>query len=61
MWRNYLTVALRALGKNQTYSFVNIAGLALGLAATIVLLLYVRYETSYDSCLKDADRVYQVQ
>ncbi len=61
MWRNYLTVTLRALAKNRMYSFINIAGLALGLAASIVLLLYVRYETSYDAWLKDADRVYQVQ
>jgi len=61
MWRNYLTVGLRALAKNRTYAFVNVAGLALGLAACIVLLLYVRHETSYDAWLPDAARVYQVQ
>jgi putative ABC transport system permease protein len=61
MWRNYLTVAVRALAKNRTYAFINVFGLALGLAASIVLLLYVRYETGYDSWLADADRVYQVQ
>jgi putative ABC transport system permease protein len=61
MWRNYVTVAARALAKNRTYAFINIFGLAIGLAATIVLLLYVRYETSYDSWVPDADRVYQVQ
>ena len=61
MWRNYLTVAMRALAKNRTYAFINIVGLAIGLAATIALLLYVRYETTYDQWLPDADRVYQVQ
>jgi putative ABC transport system permease protein len=61
MWRNYLTVGLRALTKNKTYAFINIFGLALGLAACLMLLLYVRYETSYDSWLPDAERIYQVQ
>jgi putative ABC transport system permease protein len=61
MWRNYLTVGLRALTKNRTYAFINIFGLALGLAACLLLLLYVRYETSYDAWLPDAERVYQVQ
>jgi putative ABC transport system permease protein len=61
MWRNYLTVGYRALTKNRTFAFINIFGLALGMAACLLLLLYVRYETSYDSWLPDADRVYQVQ
>jgi putative ABC transport system permease protein len=61
MWRNYLTVGIRALGKSKTYAFINIFGLAVGLAACLLLLLYVRYETSYDSWLPDAERVYQVQ
>jgi putative ABC transport system permease protein len=61
MWRNYFTVGIRALTKNRTYAFINIFGLALGLAACVLLLLYVRYETSYDNWLPDADRVFQVQ
>ena len=61
MWRNYLTVGFRALTKNRTYAFINIFGLALGLAACLLLLLYVRYETSYDAWLPQAERVYQVQ
>jgi putative ABC transport system permease protein len=61
MWRNYLTVGFRALAKNRTYAFINIVGLAIGLAACLMILLYVRYETSYDSWLPDAERVYQVQ
>jgi putative ABC transport system permease protein len=61
MWRNYLTVGLRALAKNKAYAFINIAGLALGLAACLLILLYVRYETSYDKWLPDSDRIFQVQ
>jgi putative ABC transport system permease protein len=61
MWRNYLTVGLRALAKNKTYAFINIFGLALGLAACLMILLYVRYERSYDSWMPGADRAYQLQ
>jgi putative ABC transport system permease protein len=61
MWRNYFTVGLRALTKNKTYAFINIFGLALGLAACLMILLYVRYETSFDSWVPDGDRIYQVQ
>ncbi|HYD36940.1 MAG TPA: ABC transporter permease [Allosphingosinicella sp.] len=61
IWRNYLTVGYRALTKSKTYAFINIFGLAVGLAACLMILLYVRYETSYDKWLPDSDRVYQVQ
>jgi putative ABC transport system permease protein len=61
MWRNYLTVGFRSLIRNRTYAFINIFGLALGLAACLALLVYVRYETGYDSWLPDSDRIYQVQ
>jgi putative ABC transport system permease protein len=61
MWRNYLTVGIRALAKNRTYAFINIFGLAIGLAACLMLLLYVRYEQSYDAWLPNAENVYQLQ
>jgi putative ABC transport system permease protein len=61
MWRNYWTVAVRALAKSKTYSVINIAGLAIGMAACIMILLYVRYENSYDNWLPDADNTYQFQ
>ncbi len=61
MWRNYLMVGLRALAKNKTYAFINIFGLTIGLAACLLILLYVRYERSYDGWLKDAPQVYQLQ
>jgi len=61
MWRNYLTVGIRALTKNRTYAFINIVGLAIGLAACLMLLLYVRYETSYDEWLPNSENTYQFQ
>src|SRR4051812_48701933 len=61
MLRNYLTVGLRALAKNRTYAFINIFGLALGLAACLLILLYVRYEMSYDAWMPGAERAYQFQ
>jgi len=61
MWRNYLKVGLRALARNKTYAFINIVGLALGLAACLLLFVYVRYETRYDMWVPDGERVYQVQ
>ncbi|MEN2709496.1 ABC transporter permease [Sphingomonas sp. NPDC092331] len=61
MWRNYLTVGLRALAKNRTYAFINLFGLAIGLAACLLILLYVQYERSYDQWLPDANRTYQFQ
>src|SRR3954453_13748071 len=61
MWRNYWTVAVRALAKSRTYSVINIAGLAIGMAACILILLYIRYERSYDKWLPDVENTYQFQ
>jgi len=61
MIRNYLIVGLRALAKNKTYAFINIVGLALGLAAAVLILLYVRYEMSYDASLPSAEQAFQLQ
>ena len=61
MWRNYCTVAIRALAKNKTYSIINIAGLAIGMAACILILLYIRNEQNYDEWLPNAENTYQFQ
>jgi putative ABC transport system permease protein len=61
MWRNYWTVAVRALAKNKTYSIINIAGLAIGMAACILILLYIRYEENYDKWIPDVENTYQLQ
>ena len=61
MWRNYWTVAVRALAKNRTYSIINIAGLAIGMAACVLILLYIRYEKSYDKWIPDVANTYELQ
>ena len=61
MWRNYLTVAVNSLAKNRTYSLINLLGLAIGMAACLMILLFIRYETSYDRWLPDHANTYQFQ
>lgn len=57
MLRNYLLVAVRNLVKHKLYSFINIGGLAVGLAACLLILLFVRDELSYESWIPNAERV----
>ncbi|MDP8914491.1 MAG: ABC transporter permease, partial [Pseudomonadota bacterium] len=61
MWKNYVTVGVRALAKNKTYAFINIFGLAIGMAACLMILLFVRYEMSYDKWIPERERIYQFQ
>ena len=61
MWRNYFTVGIRALVKNKTYAFINIVGLAIGMAACLMILLFVRHEQSYDRWIPGNENVYQLQ
>src|ERR1043165_5895535 len=49
MFKNYFKTAWRNLWKNKVYSFINIAGLAIGMAACILILLFVFYERSFDN------------
>lgn len=60
MLRNYLTVALRNLWRNKAFSFINIAGLSIGLAAGILLLLWVQDELSFDTFHKNADKIHRL-
>ena len=60
MFKNYLKVALRILKRYKAYSFINIAGLAIGLACCLLILLYVQYERSYDRYHGNADHIYRV-
>jgi len=57
MFTNYLKVALRNLLKFRIYSAITIAGLAVGLAAAILIVLYVRFELSYDDFHSNADSI----
>jgi putative ABC transport system permease protein len=60
MFKNYFKTAWRNLTKNKTFSLINIAGLAIGMAACLLILQYVSFELSYDQFNKNADDLYRV-
>jgi putative ABC transport system permease protein len=60
MFRLNLKIALRNLWRNKISSIINIVGLAVGLSACLLLLLYVNYEMNFDRHFKDSDKIYQV-
>jgi ABC-type antimicrobial peptide transport system permease subunit len=60
MIKNYLKIAIRNLFKYKGYSFINISGLALGMACCILIFLWVRDELSYDRFHKNYEEVYRV-
>src|SRR5256714_3351958 len=60
MLKNYLKTAWRNLVKNKTFSFINIAGLSIGMAACLLILQYVSFELSFDQFHKNADDIYRV-
>jgi putative ABC transport system permease protein len=60
MFKNYLKIALRQLGKQKFYSAIKIGGFALGIAACLLIALYIRSELSYDRDYPDTGRLYRV-
>ncbi len=61
MFRIYLLIAIRNLLNQRVSSFVNILGLAIGMAAFILIIQYVRYELSYDDFHAKGERIFRVQ
>jgi len=59
MFKNYIKVAFRSLNKNRTYAIINILGLALGLAVTILVFMFIKDETSYEKHWNGYERVYR--
>ena len=60
MLKNFLKVALRNLWKQKGYSFLNIFGLAMGMACSLLILLWIRDEKSVDGSHANGDRLYRV-
>jgi putative ABC transport system permease protein len=60
MIRNYFRIACRSLLKNRAFSFINIFGLAIGLAAFLFIIHYVRFERSYESYNKNAPNMFRI-
>jgi putative ABC transport system permease protein len=60
MFKNYFTVALRQLLKQKMYSVIKIGGFALGIAACLLIALYIKFELSYDKHWAQSDRIYRI-
>ncbi|MEX1137818.1 MAG: ABC transporter permease [Bacteroidota bacterium] len=57
---NYLKVAFRNVFRHKLYAFINVAGLSLGIAVSILIILFVRNELSYDDFHSNTDRIFRV-
>ena len=60
MFNNYLKIAWRNLWRNKSFSFINILGLTIGITCTILILLWVQDELTYDKFQKNYGNIYQV-
>jgi putative ABC transport system permease protein len=60
MIKNYFKTAWRNLSRNKVYSFINIAGLSMGLACAMLILLYVKDEVSFDRFHKKVNNIYRI-
>src|SRR4030095_369092 len=60
MFKNYLIIAFRNFWRKKVFAIINIAGLAIGISAALVIYLIVHYEFSYEKFQKERDRIYRV-
>lgn len=60
MMKNYLKSAFRYMGRHKSYSFINITGLAIGIACCLLILSWIRYELSYDRFHTNSREIYRV-
>ena len=57
---NYLKITFRNLAANKVFSFINIFGLAAGLATCMLIMMYIMEESSYDKQFANADRIFRI-
>ncbi|MCK5692186.1 MAG: ABC transporter permease [Bacteroidales bacterium] len=60
MWRNFFTVALRNISKNKVFTLINVSGLAIGLASSILILLFIVKELSFDRFHENKQRIHRL-
>ncbi len=60
MLQNYIKTTFRNLVRNKGYTVINVLGLAIGLSASILILLFIVKELSFDKFFKDSDRIYRI-
>ena len=60
MWRNFFAVALRNISKNKIFTLINVSGLAIGLASSILIMLFILKEVSFDRFYENKQRIYRL-
>ena len=60
MLKNYFKIAFRNLWKQKGYTFINLSGMAVGMACCFILLIYVNHEMHYDEYHPNVDRLYRL-
>jgi len=60
MFKNYLKTAFRNLKRNKSYAIINVLGLTVGIAASLLIFLVIQYETSFDNFHKKKDKIYRI-
>ncbi len=60
MFKHFISITLRSLIRNKTYTLINIIGLAIGMACTLLIFLWVNHEMSYDKFHTNVDQIYRV-
>ncbi|MES2429055.1 MAG: ABC transporter permease, partial [Bacteroidota bacterium] len=60
MWKNYFKTAYRTLVRNKNYTFLNISGLAIGIAVFLIIFMIINHETNYDQFHHQKGRIFRV-
>jgi putative ABC transport system permease protein len=60
MFKNYFTIGWRNLARHKMYSAINIGGFAVGIAACLLIAIFIRYELTYDRHYANTDRIYRI-
>ncbi|MCP4724172.1 MAG: FtsX-like permease family protein [bacterium] len=60
MFKNYLKIALRNIKRSKGYTFINVTGISVGMACSILIMLYIQSEMGYDSYHRNSDNIYRV-
>ncbi|WP_233816143.1 ABC transporter permease [Dyadobacter sp. CY312] len=60
MIKNYFKIAWRNLTRNRLYAILNVAGLSIGLACSLIVFWFIRFQTTHDHFHKNIDRIYQI-
>src|SRR6478672_3943723 len=60
MFKNYFLTAVRNLRRNKAYATINVVGLSIGIAASLLLFLVLQFETSFDNFHQKKERIYRL-